>query len=679
MKNIIFKKSENNENIYLINNNNSNKTIKNQNEMNDKNRTYKQKYIAKNIRNFLLFLFAYLLYFLSLEKCYDGMDECCMKQKWIKMKLIEEIISCIIISIMFILMFYEKISKFHIFHFIFVFLFFYNYSHGFDFEDHGYFNFIGYFVILLLIILLLLFFRLICICIKKSKYFSLGLLILFMILKNNLSKINIINCNDWSKGLNNTFIENNINKYGCQINFPKYCPYKIFKHFLDFTKIKGINCKDQKNNNKEILLKLSKSPYINNNTYRFGVPLTNKDYICFLDFKDNSIIRNYYLDNLIDIDNKTLMNKIIKNKKPEVIIDFNKSVYGEININLIYNETLSKTRRQLEKKTNPYSRNILILYIDSVSRANSIRKLKKTVGFFEKFISYKGGFNNNYPKDYFHSFQFFKYHSFIGYTRENFPRIFYGSPTKNVNIVLITKYLKENGYITSYSGTNCQKDHARTFHNLTFEEAYDHQFLLCDPNKQHMNINTIKCLYGNIESHYLYEYSSQFWRKYNNNRKFCTIVTDDGHEGTLESLKYVDNIIYNFLNQLFGDNLLKDSSIFLVSDHGASMPSIYYPYNFYKFEAELPMLYLIINDRKNITYNEQYIHLYKNQQTFITAYDIYNTIGNLIFGDNYLNIKNKTKSIDTPKTEYGISLFSEINAKIRKPIFYDKMYDYVCI
>ena len=182
MKNIIFKKSENNENIYLINNNNSNKTIKNQNEMNDKNRTYKQKYIAKNIRNFLLFLFAYLLYFLSLEKCYDGMDECCMKQKWIKMKLIEEIISCIIISIMFILMFYEKISKFHIFHFIFVFLFFYNYSHGFDFEDHGYFNFIGYFVILLLIILLLLFFRLICICIKKSKYFSLGLLILFMIL-----------------------------------------------------------------------------------------------------------------------------------------------------------------------------------------------------------------------------------------------------------------------------------------------------------------------------------------------------------------------------------------------------------------------------------------------------------------------------------------------------------------
>ena len=82
------------------------------------------------------------------------------------------------------------------------------------------------------------------------------------------------------------------------------------------------------------------------------------------------------------------------------------------------------------------------------------------------------------------------------------------------------------------------------------------------------------------------------------------------------------------------------------------------------------MLYMIINDRKNISYEEQYKYIYKNQQTFITAYDIYNTIGNLIFGDKYDNIKNKTSYHDTPKSQYGKSLFYKINQKARNPQFY---------
>ena len=68
-------------------------------------------------------------------------------------------------------------------------------------------------------------------------------------------------------------------------------------------------------------------------------------------------------------------------------------------------------------------------------------------------------------------------------------------------------------------------------------------------------------------------------------------MTNDGHEGTLEVAKYVDNIIFTFLNKLFNDDLLKDSSIILLSDHGVGMPSIYYPYNFYKLEEQLPILY----------------------------------------------------------------------------------------
>ena len=73
-------------------------------------------------------------------------------------------------------------------------------------------------------------------------------------------------------------------------------------------------------------------------------------------------------------------------------------------------------------------------------------------------------------------------------------------------------------------------------HNLTTAELYDHQLVLCDPNVINSNSIVKRCLYGQINSYYLYEYSNQFWRKYPNNRKFALIAVDDGHEGTLEVL-----------------------------------------------------------------------------------------------------------------------------------------------
>jgi len=358
------------------------------------------------------------------------------------------------------------------------------------------------------------------------------------------------------------------------------------------------------------------------------------------------------------MDNISLVNDVYKNNKPEIIIDYSKNPYGEIVIDLNFNKTLSEERKKLENNSIPYSNNVIVLFIDSVSRAYSMRQLKKTLKFFERFISYKGGYNKNFPSENFHSFQFFKYHSFKGYTFENYPRIFYGNkPGKN--IIRITKYFKNNGYITSYSNDVCMRDNSNTMHNMTNEEIGDHEFILCDPNKKNCNILTKRCLYSKIGTSYLYEYGNQFWRKYKNNRKLLIIASNDGHEGTLEVLKYLDNTINDFLNDLFNENLFKDTTIFLLSDHGTAMPSPYYMNNFYKYERFLPMLYIICNDRKNISYDKQYKYIYENQQILITAYDIYNTIGHLLFGEKYKIIHNKTEQNDTPKSKYGSSLFNK--------------------
>ena len=138
-------------------------------------------------------------------------------------------------------------------------------------------------------------------------------------------------------------------------------------------------------------------------------------------------------------------------------------------------------------------------------------------------------------KSIFIYFQFFKYHSFRWYTIGNFPKLFYGNhQNKAKDFVRITRYLRQNGYVTSYATDYCQKDNTRTKHNLSKDQLYDHQLLLCDPNVIDSNSLIKRCLYGKITSYHLYEYTNQFWRKYQYNRKFSLIAVNDGHEGTLE-------------------------------------------------------------------------------------------------------------------------------------------------
>ena len=202
---------------------------------------------------------------------------------------------------------------------------------------------------------------------------------------------------------------------------PEVCPYKVGSFFLDVTKWKGIDCDKSNTNTKKKLLDFSNHRFINRNTKRIGFPLLNKDKEIFGSIKDNNHrLLRFFGNRLVDMDNQKLVDKIYKNKIPEIIIDYNKNKYGEITINVALNETLSKERKLLETNSQPYSENILVIYIDSVSRAYSIRKLKKTLNFIEQFMSYKGGYNEKYPNENYHSFQFFTYHSFKAYTRYNY-------------------------------------------------------------------------------------------------------------------------------------------------------------------------------------------------------------------------------------------------------------------
>ena len=625
---------------------------------------------------FILYITSYNIYYLSLEKCFDGEELCGNNMKWIYKKLIEIIISCEIIVFLLVRIFFYGSSKLHLIHLFTIFTLLFLYSHNFFFYDHGMYNIIVFIILLFLNFFIILLLKAITFIFKIKNKINIALklfIIFFFILIYNYKFPNFV-CDDWEKGLNNTSIDNNEEKYGCIIKTPKYCQYKLFSPIQDYTKIMGINCSIKKSNSRKVILKKSRSSYVTQETKKFGFPFTNKGLIASLDGLDTDILKEYVLTNLFDIE---------KNHQnygdPEIIVDFSNDPLGDLYINVKYNDSLSKERKNLENKTIPYSNNIVMIYIDSVSRACSMRQLNKTLSFIEKFIPYDGGFNEKFPEEKFHSFQFFKYHSFKGRTAGNYPRLFYGNVREAKNIIRMNKYFKDNGYITNYCCDLCKKDNSRTLHDISLSELYDYQMLLCDPNAERYHKPIRKCLYGKDDVSYLFNYSEQFWRIYKNNRKFSTIIINGAHEGTMEVLKYYDDIIYNYLISLFNDNLFKDTSIFLLSDHGAGVQSLYYMFDFYIYENDLPMLYIIINDRKNISFNKQYLYMRENQQTFITAYDIYNTVNHLLYGERYKYIKNLSDENPTPKSPFGISLFEKIDQKFRKSKNYEFMDYYVCI
>ena len=632
------------------------------------------KNFKKELLTLFLFIIVYLYYYLSLEACSKGEEICSVLFKWQTTKIYQELKSCFLFVFILEIAFYKMIAKLHLIHFVLVFFLFYIYSHGTTFNDHGYFNFIFFFIIATLIIILFIPFNILLYILRKKRKifflisYVLSLMVIFYFFLYSYIYIKKINCDDWGKGLNETSIRNNNSIYACQIQFPKICPYKLLHFFLDFTKITKKNCTKFRKN----IIKNTISPFITKATKRFGYPLSNKDPTCIKEIKWNTLKKNF-LKNLVDMDNTQVLDKYFKNKIPEVLVDYTDNIQGKIEINVHHDKILSKKRKSLEKNYEPLSNNILIIFIDSVSRQNAMRELKKTLEFFEKFIHYKGGLNEKYPNEKYHSFEFFKYHAFEGFTSINYPLLFYGQSRFIKKKNLINKYLKKNGFITSLAHDMCIRDNTKV-HKFILDEVYDHELILCDPNMDNPSSSNIRCLYGKTDIEHLLNYTEQFWRKYSENRKYSLIVSNYGHEGTLQVVKYADNHISKFLWNLFDDNLLINSTIFLISDHGATMPSLYYINDFYKIEGNLPMLYIFVNDKKNLNYEQQYKYMHENQQNFITAFDFYNTLCNIIFGDYYKNIKNKTKTKDYCKSPYGESLFKKINNnKNRHPKYYNKI------
>ena len=611
----------------------------------------------------LLFITIYF-YHTSLFGCYEKDPKNCLTLQYRNFfieKFYELLISCLSANIIFFLYFKKKLNKIYPLISLIFLLYYFIFHVGTDLDEHGTYN---SFLFIFLSIFFLLFFQLIYTIIyifinKNYKNLFFPLLIILCLLSFILYFIiyPYYDCKNWGFGLSNSKIlgRESLIDNKCYIERPKKCYKNMLNGIFDFSKITFKDCKIQNGQQKRILLKYAK--LLNKKSKNVGYPKTtinNSEIII------SNNLEEYVFDEIYDLDNNNI--------ESEITLHFDEKNRGRININIKPNETLINERKILyeNNKNNIKFNNVLILYIDALSREQFYRNLPETAKLLEKYY-----INNTKKQSNLNVYQFLKYHNFNSWTEINAYPMFYGVKYKKFGVNFQNIYQKK-GFITAQSNNFCSKEvYSITNHtdNLDFG-IFDHELisLFCEPNySSKYTLNLIqgpyslfrRCLYGRDSFEYVLEFGEKFLEAYKNYPKLLKLGFNDAHEPTNEVLYYLDKPLKNFI-QKFMENYFNDKSIiFIVSDHGHNMPGIteIFKADDERIEKTLGVLFLILPEiqNENELYNSTII--FNNEQKMVTPYDIYGTLMDCI---------GKFKPI-----QYINSLFREIDGNERDCKYYE--------
>ena len=649
-------------NLTIINSRKKLEEKKNQN----KEKKYSQyNILLVNLNIFILFSISVGYYHRSLIGCKLPENECLKKlgYNFFIGLFLDALKSGIIIITILFLIFHKFISYINLFYIIPTYIFLFYNNQGSDLNHHGTYNMLGYTAIILIGLFIIEYFYRIYYFIKNKN----RKILIFMILISIFFVFFILysdkeGCKNWNKGLGEESIINDEYSDSCYISTPKKCRIKLFKGLLDINYFFP-KCSSSKSE-RTYLNKFINKKYIQSNILSYPITTNFK-------FPEDFILPRIQTLILEKMDNNT--------EDKEIILSFDKKSKGRITINIKANETLIKEREEKRKNKKTKFDNILLIYIDSISRVEFYRSLPRTASLLNSIY-----FKNTNNKKNYSSFQFFKYHSMAAWTCINVDPMFYGrNYYKRYGDESIVKYLKEKGFITAQTINMCTKefyDFEVEDKNLPFVQ-YDHEnyALFCDPNTFEPNnyFGPFKgpysfrkrCLYGKDTFEYIFDYGKKFLNAYKDQRKFIRMGFIDAHEGSMEVVKYLDNHLYEFLIYYLDYYMNDKNVIFFLSDHGNNMLGIYNALGFEDFfrEKTLGFLFLILPIFEKNKNNEIFnlTSLIYNQQKFTTPYDIYYTMRDMIDGNNYLD---ETKH----------SLFLEIDGLKRNCYTYNDIRNTTC-
>ncbi|KRX04952.1 Alkaline-phosphatase-like, core domain [Pseudocohnilembus persalinus] len=476
---------------------------------------------------------------------------------------------------------------------------------------------------------------------KKKLLFFLELILVFALVMN-VKRSYDNSCNGWEKGLTGSI---DFSQDYCVIDKPQNnCINQFIDGWIDLSSKDMCDIQDVDKYREELINKWFYSD-IKTNQNKLSMLQNNVvNAIAFPDMTKWTSRNRYpaYIQHRV-IDKTVLLNSVEQGKKQnyEVILDLENM---ELNYNIQRNQKLVQQRKALQKDDS-LSDNIVVIYIDTLSRPQAHRKMKKTLEYFDKF-AFKPGMSQKQKQKIYdlgkRTFEFYRYHVVGQKTQPIVFRFIYGikyihkkhNPPKQKADHLF-KYFQDNGYIVGLSTNTCTMNCLlRTSYmrpDVNHQTTADHEFqqIIYDPQyvnpKDYFSIsqgpNAIqrRCLYGKDTFQHVLDYGYEFMNTYKNDKKVLYLEFTDAHEITDEVVGYADQPIRNFLDKLEAEgHLSKKTTVYLMSDHGQHLKKLFYVTdaikNIYQQERSLPALFMLQTTdvfkeqpqiEKNLEENEQ--------------------------------------------------------------------------
>ena len=594
--------------------------------------------LSKYIPIIYLMLISFSLYQKSLKGC-DFDESTCLEADNIKKfyKHGFKLFQCsLIVGFILLLIFYNLISIFIQIPFIATYAYYFYTYQGVDLKNHGIYNSILLTIVSFIIFLCYLyFFKLFKFLYKhKIRQFFLLLLSLLSPLFIIYYSVIEIECHNFYRGLNGLEISQKESENSCYLPKPNFCTIKLFDNIFDLSRIvylikkgippipyisnylynKDLYCINRDNSKSVFYEHANRKKRLN----KFGFNLSFPDTSIF-DFKKHSRVGKFHykvFNRIYDYDKriKKYNNSLNRKKRanPEVVVHFNNETdKGTLTMELRQDKRLIYKRRKLAAKFKVRYDNILFIFIDAVSKNHFRRKFPLTSNLLSKYLMTDLNNDNKNIENNITAFQFLKYNNFRPSTQVNIIPMFYGESMKSQKGTSLIKYFKEKGYITGGSENICHRElfllEADKNKKVVFE-SFDHEnfAMFCDPNYNPPNnrVSLFKglfsmmrrCLYGKDTFDWVFDFGYKFLEKYKNERKFLRLGFIDGHEGTMEAIKYLDNSLYSFLDFYIKNYFTNSTAIFIASDHGENMISIHHLLNSDEFlyERTLGTFFLLL-------------------------------------------------------------------------------------
>ena len=239
--------------------------------------------------------------------------------------------------------------------------------------------------------------------------------------------------------------------------------------------------------------------------------------------------------------------------------------------------------------------NIVMLYIDTISRPNLFRSLPNTIKFLEDFAA-----QSERPEFPATISQFLRIHAYVHHTKQNSRGMFTGSQNLT-KLPFIWEDLKRAGYITMIADNSCV-EWARKYGGRSSQPDISPNAVWChkdytrDPTVDYNLLkgsNSVKtrCISGKRTDEIMFEYGKTFDTQFHDVPRFSLLKFTEGHEITTRVITLIDDNLTDYLRSIDYNNTV----VFLLSDHGNHMGYLSFLSTLYSFHVEsvLPGLFIM--------------------------------------------------------------------------------------